>query len=62
MFFWKYVIIFGVPSWFALVDGMTPPKPPICISRVSRYSRMWRYFDRGLYQFLKIQVSGLHVT
>lgn len=56
MFFWKYVIIFGVPSWFALVDGMTPPKPPICISRVSRYSRMWRYFDRGLYQFLKIQV------
>ncbi|VDM39408.1 unnamed protein product [Toxocara canis] len=56
LFFWKYVIIFGIPSWFALFDGMSPPKPPICISRVSRYSRMWRNFDRGLYQFLKNQV------
>lgn len=35
---------------------MKPPSPPICISRVSLYSRMWRYFDNGLYQFLKHQV------
>ncbi|EPB65223.1 hypothetical protein ANCCEY_15713 [Ancylostoma ceylanicum] len=35
---------------------MRPPPPPICISRVSRYSRMWRHFDAGLYQFLKNQV------
>uniref|UniRef100_A0A1I7WMQ8 MBOAT_2 domain-containing protein n=1 Tax=Heterorhabditis bacteriophora TaxID=37862 RepID=A0A1I7WMQ8_HETBA len=33
-----------------------PPPAPICISRVSRYSRMWRHFDAGLYQFLKNQV------
>ncbi|VDK45332.1 unnamed protein product [Anisakis simplex] len=56
LFYWKYVLIFGIPSWFALFDGMKPPDPPICIARVSRYSRMWRYFDRGLYQFLKLQV------
>lgn len=55
-FFLKYVVIFGVPSFFALVDGMQPPGPPICISRVSKYSQMWRYFDQGLYQFLKNQV------
>uniref|UniRef100_A0AC34GH19 MBOAT family protein n=1 Tax=Panagrolaimus sp. ES5 TaxID=591445 RepID=A0AC34GH19_9BILA len=55
-FYLKYVIIFGMPSLFALVDGMTPPGPPICISRVSKYSQMWRYFDRGLYEFLKNQV------
>ncbi|GMS97582.1 hypothetical protein PENTCL1PPCAC_19757, partial [Pristionchus entomophagus] len=52
----KYTVIFGVPSLFARIDGLTPPPPPICISRVSRYSRMWRHFDAGLYSFLKNQV------
>ncbi|GMR50769.1 hypothetical protein PMAYCL1PPCAC_20964, partial [Pristionchus mayeri] len=55
-FYIKYVVIFGVPSLFARIDGLTPPPPPICISRVSRYSRMWRHFDAGLYSFLKNQV------
>ncbi|KAI1697794.1 MBOAT, membrane-bound o-acyltransferase family domain-containing protein [Ditylenchus destructor] len=52
----KYVFIFGLPRMFALIDGLTPPGPAICISRVSKYSQMWRYFDQGLYQFLKNQV------
>ncbi|CAD6195136.1 unnamed protein product [Caenorhabditis auriculariae] len=52
----KYVVIFGIPSLFSYIDGMKPPPPPICISRVSLYSRMWRHFDAGLYQFLKHQV------
>ncbi|KIH58632.1 MBOAT family protein [Ancylostoma duodenale] len=56
LFHVKYVVIFGLPALFAYVDGMRPPPPPICISRVSRYSRMWRHFDAGLYQFLKNQV------
>uniref|UniRef100_A0A7I4YN31 Protein-cysteine N-palmitoyltransferase HHAT n=1 Tax=Haemonchus contortus TaxID=6289 RepID=A0A7I4YN31_HAECO len=56
LFFMKYVVLFGLPSLFAYLDGMRPPPPPICISRVSRYSRMWRHFDAGLYQFLKNQV------
>lgn len=53
----KYVVIFGLPAFFAYLDNMTPPGPPICISRVSKYAQMWRYFDRGLYEFLKNQVS-----
>ena len=52
----KYVVIFGLNRLFALIDGLTPPGPPICISRVSKYGQMWRYFDQGLYQFLKRQV------
>ncbi|WKY03651.1 hypothetical protein Q1695_004978 [Nippostrongylus brasiliensis] len=56
MFFLKYVVLFGFPALFAYIDGMRPPAPPICISRVSLYSRMWRHFDVGLYQFLKNQV------
>ncbi|CAD5221141.1 unnamed protein product [Bursaphelenchus okinawaensis] len=52
----KYVVIFGVARLYAHIDGITPPKSAICISRVTKYSRMWRYFDRGLYQFLKHQL------
>uniref|UniRef100_A0A915PJ52 Protein-cysteine N-palmitoyltransferase Rasp n=1 Tax=Setaria digitata TaxID=48799 RepID=A0A915PJ52_9BILA len=56
LFYMKYLLIFGIPSWFASVDGMKPPAGPICISRISKYSQMWRTFDRGLYVFLKKQV------
>ena len=52
----KYVVIFGVPRLFSLLDGMEPSGAAICISRISKYSRMWRYFDRGLYTFLKTQL------
>lgn len=33
----KYVVIFGMPAFFAIFDRMTPPNGPICISRVCRY-------------------------
>ncbi|VDM96597.1 unnamed protein product [Thelazia callipaeda] len=56
LFYMKYLLIFGIPSWFASIDGMKPPAGPVCISRISKYSQMWRSFDRGLYLFLKHQV------
>ncbi|KAM3726089.1 Protein-cysteine N-palmitoyltransferase HHAT [Dirofilaria immitis] len=56
LFYMKYLLLFGIPSWFASVDGMKPPAGPVCISRISKYSQMWRNFDRGLYVFLKKQV------
>ncbi|KRX80190.1 Serine/threonine-protein phosphatase 4 regulatory subunit 4 [Trichinella sp. T6] len=49
----KYVVIFGFPAFFAKLDKMTPPNGPICISRVTLYSNIWRHFDRGLYEFFK---------
>ncbi|CAI4227284.1 unnamed protein product [Auanema sp. JU1783] len=49
----KYVVIFGFPSLFAKLDNMSPPEGPICIVRVTLYSKIWREFDRGLYQFFK---------
>ncbi|KAK6050934.1 hypothetical protein COOONC_11561, partial [Cooperia oncophora] len=49
----KYVIIFGLPSVFAQLDKMDPKPGPICISRVMLFSKIWREFDRGLYQFFK---------
>uniref|UniRef100_A0A5S6QAW6 MBOAT family protein n=1 Tax=Trichuris muris TaxID=70415 RepID=A0A5S6QAW6_TRIMR len=49
----KYVVIFGFPAFFAKLDNMIPPGLPICITRVSVFSNVWRYFDRGLYDFFK---------
>ncbi|VBB31138.1 unnamed protein product [Acanthocheilonema viteae] len=56
LFYMKYLLVFGIPAWFALADGLKPPAGPVCISRISKYSQMWRNFDRGLYIFLKKQV------
>lgn len=49
----KYVVIFGLPSLFAYLDNMQPLPGPICLNRVTLYSKVWREFDRGLYQFFK---------
>ncbi|WKX94176.1 hypothetical protein Q1695_011442 [Nippostrongylus brasiliensis] len=49
----KYVVIFGIPTAFARFDNMDPQPGPICISRVMLFSKIWREFDRGLYQFFK---------
>ncbi|VDP34745.1 unnamed protein product [Soboliphyme baturini] len=52
-FHMKYVVIFGLQALFAKLDKLEPPAGPICISRVTLYSKLWRYFDRGLYSFFK---------
>ncbi|CAJ0585850.1 unnamed protein product, partial [Mesorhabditis spiculigera] len=49
----KYVVIFGLPTLFAKLDNMQPLDGPICIVGVVLYSKVWRAFDRGLYQFFK---------
>ncbi|CAG9532238.1 unnamed protein product [Cercopithifilaria johnstoni] len=52
----KYVVIFGLPRVFALADNMEPADGPICISRLTLYSKAWRYFDHGLYSFFKTYI------
>ncbi|PAV89179.1 hypothetical protein WR25_06181 isoform D [Diploscapter pachys] len=49
----KYVVIFGFPSMFAKIDNLQPLPGPICLIRVTLYSKVWREFDRGLYKFFK---------
>jgi hypothetical protein len=50
----KYVVIFGLPSIFARLDNMQPKDGPMCIARVALISKVWRGFDRGLYEFFKV--------
>ena len=50
----KYVIFYGFPRPFVVEDGIVnAPRHPRCVYRIHRYSEMWRYFDNGLYLFLR---------
>ncbi|XP_053694942.1 protein-cysteine N-palmitoyltransferase Rasp [Sabethes cyaneus] len=51
-FYIKYVIFYGIGIAFGIFDGLEMPQKPICIGRVHLYSDMWKFFDRGLYEFL----------
>ncbi|XP_045178562.2 protein-cysteine N-palmitoyltransferase HHAT-like [Mercenaria mercenaria] len=49
----KYLVMFGLPGTIAKFDYLNPPDGPKCISYIYLYSDMWKFFDRGLYSFLK---------
>ena len=50
----KYIVFYGFPRPFIVEDGITKAPPhPKCIYRIHRYSEMWRFFDNGLYLFLR---------
>ncbi|KAL1501940.1 hypothetical protein ABEB36_007167 [Hypothenemus hampei] len=50
----KYVVFYGLSTSLAAFDGAVVPRLPRCIGRIHLYSDMWKYFDPGLYDFLKI--------
>ena len=49
----KYVVMYGMSSHLARLDGVEAPGHPACIGRIHLYSDMWRYFDSGLYEFMR---------
>lgn len=52
-FMTKYTVLYGFPSTVASMEGFSAPPKPKCIARIHLYSDMWKYFDCGLYTFLK---------
>jgi hypothetical protein len=48
----KYMLIYGLPSAFARMDGVDAPGAPKCTLHIHLYSQMWRDFDRGFYNFM----------
>lgn len=50
----KYVIFYGLGIAVAQMDRIDTPALPKCIARIHWYSDMWKYFDRGLYEFLHL--------
>ncbi|XP_072293078.1 protein-cysteine N-palmitoyltransferase HHAT isoform X2 [Eucyclogobius newberryi] len=51
-FYVKYLVLFGLPSMLATMDGLIPPKLPRCVSIMHTFTGMWRHFDEGLYRWL----------
>lgn len=49
----KYIVMFGIPAVVARICGMDPPAGPKCVAHIYTYSDMWKYFDRGMYSFIK---------
>ena len=49
----KYVVSYGISSTLAQAEQINAPRHPKCIGRIHLYSDMWRYFDQGLYCFLR---------
>ncbi|XP_050294756.1 protein-cysteine N-palmitoyltransferase Rasp isoform X2 [Anthonomus grandis grandis] len=49
----KYVIMYGLSTSLSSFQMIQVPTLPRCIGRVHLYSDMWKYFDPGLYVFLK---------
>ncbi|KAH9509043.1 hypothetical protein Btru_048879 [Bulinus truncatus] len=49
----KYTFFYGISGQLLRFDGITPYANPRCISWIYSYADMWRYFDVGLYQFVK---------
>lgn len=52
IFHHKYSIFYGYSIALGIFDNISMPNRPKCISRINRYSDMWKYFDQGLYEFL----------
>lgn len=53
MFQLKYVVTYGLSCTVARAEQIRTPNHPKCIGRIHLYSDMWRYFDQGLYFFLR---------
>ncbi|GJQ66302.1 putative MBOAT, membrane-bound O-acyltransferase family protein [Trypoxylus dichotomus] len=52
-FHMKYVVSYGISTTLAKFENIPAPNTPKCIARIHLYSDMWRYFDHGLYVFLR---------
>lgn len=52
-FFLKYTVVYGLALTWTKAEGYETPNPPRCIAHICLYSDMWRYFDEGLYLFIR---------
>ena len=53
LFTTKYIVIYGVTNFFNKIVGMSVVDLPRCVLMMNTSSEMWRYFDTGLYEFIK---------
>ena len=49
----KYIVYYGIPSVINKMVGMKTTDLPRCTALIHTNRELWRYFDTGLYEFIK---------
>jgi hypothetical protein len=49
----KYIVFYGLPSIINESIGIKTTPLPRCISVIHTNKEMWKYFDTGIYEFIK---------
>lgn len=49
----KYIVYYGIPTLVNKIVGMRTTELPRCFALIHLNSEMWRYFDTGIYEFIK---------
>ncbi len=49
----KYIVFYGLPTIFNEIVGMKTTPLPRCIALIHTNGEMWKYFDTGIYEFIK---------
>ena len=57
LFACKYIVYYGITSLINRLFNMKTTQLPRCISIIHTNSEMWRYFDTGIYEFIKKLLS-----
>lgn len=53
LFVCKYIVYYGLTNLCNSLVGMRTTELPRCVAVVHTNSEMWRYFDTGIYEFIK---------
>ena len=49
----KYIVFYGLPTFFNEIVGMKTTPLPRCIFLISTNGETWKHFDTGMYEFIK---------
>lgn len=53
LFACAYIVYYGLPKLFNEFNGIQSPALPDCVSLMHTNGEMWKYFDTGMYEFIK---------
>lgn len=49
----KYIVFYGIPTFVNRLVGMKTTPLPRCVFMIHTNGELWKYFDTGLYEFIK---------
>ena len=52
-----YIVFYGVPKISSEIFGIRTTPLPQCVALIHTNSEMWKFFDTGMYEFIKKWVN-----